>query len=85
VGTGSRGGRLTLTWRERGGPPIGAPPRRGFGLTLIERGLPYQLRGRVALDFRRAGLHCTIDLPVAGGAVRDDDGRGERRLADNTR
>jgi PAS domain S-box-containing protein len=85
VGTGSRGGRLTLTWRERGGPPIGAPPRRGFGLTLIERGLPYQLRGRVALDFRRAGLHCTIDLPVAGGAVRDDDGRGERRLARNTR
>ena len=87
LGTGSGGRRLTLTWRERGGPPIGAPPRRGFGLMLIERGLSYQLQGRVALDFRRAGLHCTIDLPVAGGIVRAGAGdwRGELRLAGQTR
>ncbi len=87
VGAGSRGRRLTLTWRERGGPPIGAPPRRGFGLMLIERGLSYQLEGSVALDFRRAGLHCTIHLPVAGRAVRAGAGawRGERRVAGQTR
>ena len=87
VATGSRGRRLTLTWRERDGPPIGAQPRRGFGLMLIERGLSYQLRGRVALEFRRAGLHCTIDLPVAGGAVRAGAASwpGERRLAGQTR
>jgi PAS domain S-box-containing protein len=77
---GRRGRRLKLTWRERGGPPIGAPPRRGFGLMLIERGLSYQLQGRVALDFRQAGLHCTIDLPVAGAG----DWPGERRLAGQT-
>jgi two-component sensor histidine kinase len=70
VGAGSDGRRLRLTWRERGGPPIRARPRPGFGLMLIEQGLSYQLQGRVALNFRRAGLHCTIDLPVAGGAVR---------------
>ena len=87
VGTGSRGRRLKLTWRERGGPPIGAPPRRGFGLMLIEGGLSYQLQGRVALNFRRAGLHCTIDLPVAGGAVRAGAGGwpGEHQLAGQTR
>ena len=87
VGTGSRGRRLKLTWRERGGPPIGAPPRRGFGLMLIEGGLSYQLQGRVALNFRRAGLHCTIDLPVAGGAVRAgaDGWPGEHQLAGQTR
>jgi PAS domain S-box-containing protein len=83
LGRGSHGRRLKLTWRERGGPPIGAPPRRGFGLMLIERGLSYQLEGRVALDFRRAGLHCTIDLPVAAGGVRAGagGGPGKGRLA----
>ena len=87
LGRGSHGRRLKLTWRERGGPPIGTPPRRGFGLMLIERGLSYQLQGRVALDFRRAGLHCTIDLPVAGGTVRAGAGGspGEQRLAGQTR
>jgi two-component sensor histidine kinase len=86
VGTGSRGRRLRLTWRERGGPPIGAPPRRGFGLMLIERGLSYQLQGRVALDSRRTGLHCTIDLPVAGRGVRAGVGGwpGEHQLAGQT-
>jgi two-component sensor histidine kinase len=87
VGAGSDGRRLTLTWRERGGPPIRARPRRGFGLMLIEQGLSYQLQGRVALNFRRAGLHCTIDLPVAGGAVRGGAGGwpGEHQLAGQTR
>jgi hypothetical protein len=53
---------------------------------LIERGLSYQLQGRVALDFRRAGLHCTIDLPVAGGIVRAGTGgwSGDRTLAGRT-
>ena len=57
------------------------------GLMLIERGLSYQLEGRVALNFRRAGLHCTIDLPVAGGAVRAgaDGWPGENQLAGQTR
>jgi PAS domain S-box-containing protein len=87
VGAGSDGRRLTLTWRERGGPPIRARPGRGFGLMLIEQGLSYQLQGRVALNFRRAGLHCTIDLPVAGGAVRGGAGGwpGEHQLAGQTR
>jgi hypothetical protein len=35
---------------------------------LIERGLAYQLKGRVALDFRREGLHCTVDFPLADRA-----------------
>ena len=87
LGRGSHGRRLKLTWRERGGPPIGIPPRPGFGLMLIERGLSYQLEGRVALHFRRAGLHCTIDLPVAGGTVRAGAGGspGEQRLARHPR
>ena len=68
VGMEADGRRLSLTWCERGGPPITAPPRRRFGLTLIERGLAYQLKGKVVLDFRPEGLHCTIELPLGDGA-----------------
>jgi PAS domain S-box-containing protein len=68
IGTEPDGRRLALTWCERGGPPIAAPPRRGFGLTLIERGLAYQLKGNVVLDFRPEGLQCTIELPLAVSA-----------------
>jgi two-component system CheB/CheR fusion protein len=56
------GRRLALVWRERGGPPVEGPARRGFGLTLIERGLSYQLGGSAVLEFRRDGLRCTIEF-----------------------
>ncbi|MBS0362801.1 MAG: histidine kinase, partial [Proteobacteria bacterium] len=35
--------RLRLAWRERGGPPVVAPERRGFGSRLLERGLAVEL------------------------------------------
>jgi PAS domain S-box-containing protein len=83
VGTAPDGRRLTLTWRERGGQPVAAPPRRGFGLTLIERGLAYQLKGNVVLDFQRAGLHCKLDLPLAEGGLNlvASDWPGDVRVA----
>ena len=68
------GRRLSLVWRERGGPPVETPERRGFGLTLIERGLAYQLGGTTALEFRRKGLHCAIEFALdrsAAAAARD--------------
>ena len=58
------GGRLRLTWREQGGPPVGQPPRRGFGLRLIERGLAAELNGAVSVAFEESGVVCTIDAPL---------------------
>jgi two-component sensor histidine kinase/integral membrane sensor domain MASE1 len=52
--------RLALTWRESGGPAVKAPRRKGFGSRLLERGLPGDLGGTVALDYRKSGLVCTI-------------------------
>jgi len=63
------GRRLSLVWRERGGPPVETPERRGFGLTLIERGLAYQLGGTTALEFRRTGLHCAIAFALDRSAA----------------
>ncbi|PZQ22140.1 MAG: histidine kinase, partial [Stenotrophomonas acidaminiphila] len=61
---------LVLRWEERGGPPVVAPTRRGFGSRLIERGLRHDLGGHVSLEFLPTGVVCEITAPLANeGAV----------------
>ncbi|WP_129790792.1 HWE histidine kinase domain-containing protein [Sphingosinicella sp. CPCC 101087] len=62
------GRRLILHWREKNGPPVTPPTRKGFGSRVIERGLAHELKGSVDLDYRSAGLVCTIDIPAPRGA-----------------
>jgi len=83
VDAGPDGIRLALTWRECGGPPAATPPQRGFGLTLIERALTYQLEGDVALEFRPEGLICEIRLPLRAGTAPEParSGPEDRELA----
>lgn len=57
--------RLTLNWRESGGPPVVAPDRRGFGTRMIERALPYEMNGDVVLTFDPMGLRCTLSIPLS--------------------
>ncbi|WP_338244724.1 sensor histidine kinase [Aurantiacibacter hainanensis] len=57
-GKGDR--KLTLQWRETGGPPVEEPKRSGFGTRLIARGLSSE-DGSVDMDFRPEGLVCTIE------------------------
>jgi PAS domain S-box-containing protein len=64
------GNRLVLRWREKDGPPVAPPSRRGFGSRVIERGLAHELEAVVDLDYRTDGLICTIDIP-APQAARD--------------
>jgi two-component sensor histidine kinase len=59
---------LDMTWVERDGPRVTAPPPpkgSGFGLTLIERGLAHELKGRCEFEFKPGGLRCSIDVPLA--------------------
>ncbi|MFC3069170.1 sensor histidine kinase [Phenylobacterium soli] len=55
---------LVLEWRERGGPPVSPPKRRGFGSRLIERGVTGEIGGKAHLDFDPAGLSCCISAPL---------------------
>lgn len=57
--------RLTMVWREQGGPPVSPPTHRGFGSRMIERALAQDLKGEVTMEFRPEGLVCTIDAPLA--------------------
>ncbi len=55
---------LCLHWRERGGPPVSQPTRRGFGSRVIEQGLAHELQGKIKLDYLSQGIVCTIDVPA---------------------
>jgi PAS domain S-box-containing protein len=55
-------GKLVLTWRESGGPPVSAPSRHGFGSRLIERVLSHELGGSARLDYAEGGLACVVEM-----------------------
>ena len=55
---------LELIWTERGGPPVTAPSRRGFGSLVIEQNLARSLNADVELTFAPEGLRCRVRLPL---------------------
>ena len=56
-------GDLTLSWKERGGPPVQAPERRGFGSTIIEKSIPHELQGEADVEFALGGLQARFLIP----------------------
>jgi PAS domain S-box-containing protein len=58
----ARSAVLTIEWRERGGPPVVAPARKGFGSHLIEQ-MVADWRGSFEPKFEADGFRCTISLP----------------------
>jgi PAS domain S-box-containing protein len=61
-------GKLSLTWVERGGPALDAPPTRmGFGTRLIDLGIVQQLNGHIAREWSPTGL--IVKLSVPAGAL----------------
>lgn len=69
------GDRLSLAWREAGGPFVVEPTHRGFGSTLINDSIPYELGGSVVLDFAPGGVQCTITIPLTQPRPSDSPGR----------
>jgi len=65
----SEGRRLILHWQEKDGPPVTPPSHRGFGSSVIERGLAHELQGTAHLDYRPDGLVCTMNIPAPPGAL----------------
>lgn len=54
----------SLSWRERGGPPVIPSERKGFGSRLMNS-LARQLNGAIVVDWAREGLN--MELRVANG------------------
>ena len=56
-------GALVVTWKERNGPPVTPPTRRGFGTVIIERSLRHDIKGTSTLAFDPEGVGCVITIP----------------------
>jgi two-component sensor histidine kinase len=55
---------LTLDWEEANGPPVTAPERSGFGTTLIQRSVAFELNGAAQLSFEETGVRCRLSFPL---------------------
>src|ERR1700744_3601980 len=59
-----QGSRLIIDWKESGGPPVRPPARRGFGTTIIERSIPFDLNGDAELRFDLLGVQARFVIPA---------------------
>lgn len=54
---------LILEWSESGGPEAKPPTRKGFGTTIIDRSVPYDLGGAASIDYRPEGVKARFRIP----------------------
>ena len=83
---------LEIEWRESGGPPVQPPSRRGFGTTIIERSVPFDLKGEAEIRFDLLGVQAKFVIPpnfvelvpsIAGAKMRVEEQQPARpRIAD---
>lgn len=57
-------GRVSLEWRERGGPPVSPPTSSGFGTRLIRDAIVRQLGGETLVDHAHDGVVARLVLPA---------------------
>ena len=69
------GGGLKIEWQESGGPPVKPPKRRGFGSTIIDRSIPFELGGEAQIDYKLSGVEACFVVPER--YVTWSSGRGE--------
>ena len=60
---------LVLGWHESEGPPVSKPKTTGFGSTLIERELEFELNGKADLRFEPAGLVASFRIPIGSETI----------------
>jgi CheY-like chemotaxis protein len=57
--------QFTIEWIERGGPPVTAPSRKGFGFTVVHDIIKATFEAEVLLDYAPAGLIWRVRCPAA--------------------
>ena len=60
-------GNVTIAWCETGGPPVSPPTRRGFGSTILEQAISFEING--TSTFRYAPLGFCLDLVLPAEAA----------------
>lgn len=57
-------GNVHMSWKESGGPLVHAPTRRGFGRTILEQAIPFEVSGTSILHYLPSGFCLDIMLPA---------------------
>ncbi len=78
-----------LIWRERNGPKVMPPTRRGFGHVILQRMTGETLQGKVNHEFEACGVSWTLEVPAYAVELRGPTanafdaalGRNDRRLS----
>ena len=65
------GDRFSLSWTERGGPPVTPPQRKGFGSTVLQGMTRSALEAEVTLSYDPAGVEWSMSCDLA--RVRADE------------
>lgn len=65
-------GCLLLRWEERGGPPVTAPTRKGFGRVVAEQAIESALDAQVSTVFATEGLLWSLRLPEGEFSPQQD-------------
>jgi two-component sensor histidine kinase len=68
-----------MTWTERGGPPVAAPSRSGFGRRVIEKMVSTSLGADVDLRFEPEGVVWRLDAPASCLDLPGEGGDGFNR------
>ncbi|MEM8826373.1 MAG: HWE histidine kinase domain-containing protein, partial [Pseudomonadota bacterium] len=58
-------GDLLVDWRDVGGPKVKPPARKGFGTTIIERSIPFELDGDATIEFPPTGVEAAFRIPAS--------------------
>jgi light-regulated signal transduction histidine kinase (bacteriophytochrome)/CheY-like chemotaxis protein len=59
----SEAGDLIIAWQEVGGPHVAKPTRKGFGTTIIDRSVPYDLGGSARIAYEPEGVRAQFCIP----------------------
>ena len=65
VVSGKQPPTFAFLWRERGGPPVVAPTRQGFGSRVIKDFMANDFGGTVRLSYPADGVQCELTSPLA--------------------
>ena len=70
---------MKILWRETGGPPVKPPERRGFGSTIIEKSIPFELDGHAMVEYKLSGVEAEFWVPLQYVTCEKRAGAAERR------
>lgn len=72
---------VEIVWREKNGPPVTKPTRRGFGSMVIEKMAAASVRGEVSLDYASDGITWQLKAPTKYAMIANANSNVKAQVA----